>query len=463
MLPALLFLSCISCVSGTEPLTNSSGHIDEETAPETTASESPVLKTGSLSGGEQPVTEEEILAVHSALARADAIDAASVCPEEMRRAQEAYDSALSLRESDPASSRALLSAARDEADRAFDIAQAELRETIIDRLDGLLEKLRDIDADAYVSDEYAALSAQRDEVTRLFDHGEAASAIALGEKTEKSMEECYTTLNKKIDTVTALKQEVEKVLDESEGTGIFACTSLSHEEALRRYFEGMAAFGDHDLDKAAEAFSEAHEYCLSMITEAETRKIRRTNALKKTEVLDLLAESSGFSVVTEDRTLTGPVPFDSAEFLAGIDTGQDETEEGTDETEAVSRGSMQTDFWEHIPVAKLFGRAQTYLRAGIVQEESGNDSEAARCFDAAYHLISRYRRYAVHSLYTVKDIPLHPECLWNIAGHDEVYGNPFLWPLIWRWNRDLIPDPRLIYPGQSLIIPLSPEYDDKKE
>jgi nucleoid-associated protein YgaU len=33
-------------------------------------------------------------------------------------------------------------------------------------------------------------------------------------------------------------------------------------------------------------------------------------------------------------------------------------------------------------------------------------------------------------------------------------GNPFLWPLLWKANQDLIPNPDLIQPGQTLEVPV---------
>lgn len=45
------------------------------------------------------------------------------------------------------------------------------------------------------------------------------------------------------------------------------------------------------------------------------------------------------------------------------------------------------------------------------------------------------------------------ECLWYIAGYEEIYGNPLKWPLIYKANKDKIRDPDLIYPGQVLVIP----------
>jgi nucleoid-associated protein YgaU len=45
------------------------------------------------------------------------------------------------------------------------------------------------------------------------------------------------------------------------------------------------------------------------------------------------------------------------------------------------------------------------------------------------------------------------ECLWYIAGYEQIYGNPLKWPLIYKANKDKIKDPDLIYPGQVLVIP----------
>ncbi len=45
------------------------------------------------------------------------------------------------------------------------------------------------------------------------------------------------------------------------------------------------------------------------------------------------------------------------------------------------------------------------------------------------------------------------DCLWYIAKKKEIYGDPYLWPWIYRTNRDKIKNPDLIYPGWVLTIP----------
>ena len=43
------------------------------------------------------------------------------------------------------------------------------------------------------------------------------------------------------------------------------------------------------------------------------------------------------------------------------------------------------------------------------------------------------------------------ETLWSIASR--VLGSAFLWPFLYKANRDQIKNPHLVYPGQDLAIP----------
>ncbi|MBI9111109.1 LysM peptidoglycan-binding domain-containing protein [Maridesulfovibrio ferrireducens] len=45
------------------------------------------------------------------------------------------------------------------------------------------------------------------------------------------------------------------------------------------------------------------------------------------------------------------------------------------------------------------------------------------------------------------------ECLWWIAEYQQIYNDPFMWPLIYKANRDQIKNPDLIYAGQNLEVP----------
>jgi LysM repeat protein len=45
------------------------------------------------------------------------------------------------------------------------------------------------------------------------------------------------------------------------------------------------------------------------------------------------------------------------------------------------------------------------------------------------------------------------DSLWWIAKYKDVYNDLFLWPVIYEANKDIIKNPKLLYPGQELGIP----------
>ena len=55
------------------------------------------------------------------------------------------------------------------------------------------------------------------------------------------------------------------------------------------------------------------------------------------------------------------------------------------------------------------------------------------------------------------------ELLWVIAKRADVYGDPFLWPLLYQANRDQIKDPRKIYAGQILTIPRNVSEEEQEK
>lgn len=55
------------------------------------------------------------------------------------------------------------------------------------------------------------------------------------------------------------------------------------------------------------------------------------------------------------------------------------------------------------------------------------------------------------------------ETLPQIAALPEIYNDQFLWPIVYRANRDQIRDPRHLWPGQVLRIPRNLTRDDLQE
>ena len=56
---------------------------------------------------------------------------------------------------------------------------------------------------------------------------------------------------------------------------------------------------------------------------------------------------------------------------------------------------------------------------------------------------------------TIEHVVASGDSLWSIAAKTDVYADPYLWPVIYRFNRDQIQDPGMIYPEQRLQIPVA--------
>lgn len=68
---------------------------------------------------------------------------------------------------------------------------------------------------------------------------------------------------------------------------------------------------------------------------------------------------------------------------------------------------------------------------------------------------------AVRAADTLEHVVEPGESLWSIAGQADVYADPYLWPVIYRHNRDQIVDPAQIYPRQTLVIPIGLDDETK--
>lgn len=60
------------------------------------------------------------------------------------------------------------------------------------------------------------------------------------------------------------------------------------------------------------------------------------------------------------------------------------------------------------------------------------------------------------AFYVVRLLPGNTDCLWNIAGYEFIYDDPWSWRKIYNANKDKMPEvdnPDLIVPGMVLTIP----------
>ena len=86
--------------------------------------------------------------------------------------------------------------------------------------------------------------------------------------------------------------------------------------------------------------------------------------------------------------------------------------------------------------------------------EAIRDAEGRKAYDMLTPLVAELRASSMQ--YQV----VGGDSLWSISGQQQVYNNPYQWPLIYKANRDKIKDADLIYPGQTFSVDRNPASAD---
>lgn len=116
----------------------------------------------------------------------------------------------------------------------------------------------------------------------------------------------------------------------------------------------------------------------------------------------------------------------------------------------IAEAEAKLDAGDEEAATELANKAKAQANTAIAQADAENkkfldentDSSAAVGAAAARGAAGSASSYSV----------VEGDNLWSISGKDEVYADPYQWPLIYKTNRDKIEDADLIYPGQVFDV-----------
>jgi len=109
-------------------------------------------------------------------------------------------------------------------------------------------------------------------------------------------------------------------------------------------------------------------------------------------------------------------------------------------------------------------RFETDFAMATIEMDAANATLASRLFDDAIahaYMVESYLsgvtdEASFPASYMVQELSLNTDCLWRIAAKPFVYNDPLQWPVLYRANKALLPDPGnpdLLPPGLLLSIP----------
>ncbi|MFT5502731.1 MAG: hypothetical protein ACI845_001380 [Gammaproteobacteria bacterium] len=135
--------------------------------------------------------------------------------------------------------------------------------------------------------------------------------------------------------------------------------------------------------------------------------------------------------------------------------------EWRDTAKLIAEAEKAAEDCEHVRAKILANKAEEQASDAIVQyqaqqeaqTEVSGDSDSAASSDSSSMSSSDSSSSSSSSKFLGGYLVVSGDNLWNIAGQDGVYGNPFHWPLIYKANSGQIKDADLIFPGQYFYIP----------
>jgi nucleoid-associated protein YgaU len=410
----------------------------------------------------EPITDEEVLVVRNAIARAKEADATYYAPEDLNTAEQLLDDALAVRDSDPAKARGLLASSKEKADLAFQTSVEKEAASLAERMNTLKESLLAKQADKYLPNEYDNAVVGMDQAAQMYRDGKIAVARERAYDTLKAMADLSALLDQRIAWVKILRRDTEQYLQDAEAAGAGQWAPAAKNKANALYLQGLDEFQAYRLDDSTETFGAALEAAKDALRLALENKNATTAEQKKkaealrAEAMKALEEASGLTVVTEDGKVIQPKKMNQEDFLKEIQRMEDQRKKQQLENKSQSMAIPQdstTVVLEGESGEDLLTQAKELWTLGLAEEGKGNYAQAQEYYQEAIRYIEIYKSYAVKGVYTVRLIPDRRDCLWRIAEYDFIYGNPQLWPKIWRRNRKLIQNPDLIFPGWLLVIP----------
>ncbi|MDD9987321.1 MAG: hypothetical protein OXQ31_13675, partial [Spirochaetaceae bacterium] len=393
-------------------------------------------------------TDADFDRVRVLIARAEEVDADFYDPQNLNAARDALALAERIRASDPVGSHVALAVAEARATAAFENAVRLTAERLRKLLAQRLEELREIQADLWVPVSFQEMVDAVQRVEELFAAGDLFGAYELALATADDMLALRDSLLDRLELLYGARAETERCLAAAQNldTSTWTASRLAELQSLydqlnALYLVGLEAMQSYRLADAEEAFGAAVEVCRRLMAVADDAYMDlrdRAAALMKA-VMEEIEEASELHVITETGDVIRPQPWNGQGVLDQLRAGGAQRDALLDGIGREGQNDLQT--------------AQGLWMEGVVEFDDEKYGQAISLFEDARRYLERYKFYVVLGIHTVRLIPDRRESLWRIAEYPQWYGDPFLWPRIWRRNRDLIQNPDLIYPGWQLIIP----------
>ena len=412
----------------------------------------------------EPVSAEDIQRAENAIQMAEYVGAATYSPELFLAANEDFEDAKSIMESDPDSSKALLSSSVENANEAYEESINVQVDQKVVKLRKLEAKLIEIDAEKFTPEDFKIVKDRADRLIEYLNNEDYENADKQYDSTLRAMQNLHDTLDNNIRWVKILDRDATAYMNDAEEQEVFLWAPEELEKANYSYSEGISQFNNYNLAASEKSLKEAKYWAFHSLRLSNTRKRQEQTDSLMLEALEELEKASQNRVMDNDGNITEADPWEGDDFIddnpAPETNADDFSEDGSslkdydpdaeitdDESSYLINGS--TSVLGDEQQMTLLEQAIELWMQGVKARSEGKFDIADEYFKQSKAYSEAYSANAVANEYTVKRY----DTLWAISAKEEIMDNPFLWTKIWRRNSKIIENPDLIFPGQTLIIP----------
>ncbi|MDC7223116.1 MAG: LysM peptidoglycan-binding domain-containing protein [Spirochaetales bacterium] len=362
-------------------------------------------------------------------------------------------------ETDPEGAKSASDALIAAADELYRDSLSSAREYFGIQMDKMDEVLLAMEADKYAPKSWELTVVMREDVEARFDSEDYSGAQFSYRETMTAKQSLKEGLENNISWIDILIRDTEMYLADAEELEAFLWAEEELEQADELLEEGRGLYKAYDLKGAESSLLQA-KVLARQIAEGGGRmqQINQTDSLM-VDVMEAIEKASRMTVVDEDGNIIDPDPWDGDEFLEENPLTELENDIEVEEEESNLQDYVPTDGTTGVMGEdeeednSYLLTAQKLWEKGVEARNAENLELANEYFHQARIFVEAYQSNAVSDFYTVVGRKVDTDCLWRISEYDSIYGNPFLWPKIWRRNKKTIQNPDLIFPGQVLIIP----------
>jgi hypothetical protein len=307
------------------------------------------------------------------------------------------------------------------------------------------QTLQEEKAERFLPEEYGRAVAGIPEVRRLHGEGEPAAAREKAYETLGLMSGLLERLQERKGWVRTLQGHIRRDLEAAEELGAPSLAAEAFARANLLFLQGLDEFQGYKLAASEETLAQAREAAreAGRLAGGGREQEKERSQARMLEVMRLLEEASTLTIAYDDGTVVRPRPWSGEPWLP---EGAQPGPEGPSSPPRAGQAAAPAGTDGGNPLEQ----AKSLWRQGAREWGLGGYGQAGGHFQEARRLAEACRAQAVDAdqpVYAVRS----RDSLWRIAG--SLYGDPRLWPLIWRRNRRLIRHPDRIQPGWKLLIP----------